>query len=192
MDHSLSIILPVRNAEKQLECRVNELIESVAELTDDIEILIIDDGSKDNTEDVAVELCRTYPQIDFVRNSAPLGVAHAAQVGIGRTTGDVIFFHNIEMPVSDDAIRQLWSLRDDEELVIARSAGGNNTSVQVVVGSTMGKGTKLLRRKAVNELQSSRSPATIIDRITRTDLAATSRSAATLHYSTGITTPADR
>ena len=186
------MILPVRNAETQLAQRVNELIEIVSELTDDIELLIVDDGSTDSTEEVANELCRVYPQVDYARHSPSIGLSAAAQLGIDRTTGDVIFVHDVESSVSGGAIRALWSMHGDEELVIARSELAHRNLGPRPELVKLGVGTQLLRRQTVDELVGSHSPATIIDRITRNDLGATSSSVSTHTSAPGLATSWDR
>lgn len=51
----LSIIIPVYNLEKYIEKCINSIIKQI---TDDIEIVIINDGSKDQSE----SLCKKYEQ----------------------------------------------------------------------------------------------------------------------------------
>lgn len=59
MDKILSIIIPSYNAVQYLEKCVNSLTKS--KFIDDIEIVIVNDGSKDNTLDLANSLREQYP-----------------------------------------------------------------------------------------------------------------------------------
>lgn len=168
MDGSLSIILPVRNVEHQLAFSVHELVEVVAELSTEMEVLIVDDGSTDNTEEVVTELACLYPQVITLRHSVSQGATQAAQLGVQHSHGDFILIHNIEFPLSHEAVRKLWAMRDDEELVIASSKSPRREAEDQ--SSWMEVGTKLLRRKAVDDLRPSFDTAAIINRVTRTDL----------------------
>ena len=174
MSESLSVILPVQNAENQLEAKVTELLEVISELTSDFELLIVDNGSSDDTEEVAMELDREYPQINILRHSQPTESMVAARKGIARSTGDMMLIHDINSPLSADAIRQFWEMRNDKELVFARSESAHATtkSPRIVrsTDSSSWNGTQMLRREAVNELQESGAARAKIDRVTRTDI----------------------
>ena len=56
LNKSLTIVLPVHNAESRLRKNVSELLELASELTAKFGVLIIDDGSTDATFEVAEEL----------------------------------------------------------------------------------------------------------------------------------------
>ncbi len=83
----LSIIIPVYNGEKYIKT----CLESVLKQEDiDVEVIIIDDGSKDRTE----EVCKAYlknSNVKYVRieNS---GVSKARNIGITYATGQYITF----------------------------------------------------------------------------------------------------
>lgn len=183
MSESLSVILPVQNAETHLQDIVTELLDVVSELTSDFELMIVDNGSTDDTEEVAMELDRMYPQVSSFRQSEATEDMVAARKGIARTSGDMVLIHDINSPLSPDAMRQFWAMRNDKELVFARSETGHTTRQPRIMQrrDSSWSGTQMLRREAVNELQESNgteampsattSPARAkIDRVTRTDL----------------------
>ena len=49
MNDSLSIIVPVRNAEAALAVQIGKLLEVLPDLTSRFEIVVVDDGSTDQT-----------------------------------------------------------------------------------------------------------------------------------------------
>ena len=83
MARSLSVLLPVKNAQSTLAPTVHKILDVVSELSEQIELLIIDDGSADATSEVAMDLTRHYPQVQgylpgpLVRQGSgdPLGFA---------------------------------------------------------------------------------------------------------------------
>lgn len=172
MSQSLSVILPVHNVEKQLADRVVELLEVFAELTSQLELLIVDDGSTDATEEVAMELCRKYPQVNILRHTSDSRDMAAARAGIKKTTGDMVLIHDINSPLGGDAIRQFWAMRDDQELVFARSepAHGPRSPRFARQQTSAWTGTQMLRREAVDELQDANPNNGRISRVTRTDV----------------------
>lgn len=120
----LSIVLPVRNAHHSLAAQVHELLELVPELTTKFEILIVDDGSTDHTDELAHELSCAYPQVAFVRHGKSLGYAAAVKSALAKTRGETVFVQEEGARLSPTDLRRLWSMREDENLVLARSTPG--------------------------------------------------------------------
>src|SRR5262245_19158235 len=87
---TLCVLLPVYNGHHSLESTVAELLEWLPELTDHFELCILDDGSTDDTADVARELAARYPQIKLVRHPVRLGLAETIQTALDNTRGEVV------------------------------------------------------------------------------------------------------
>ena len=96
MQRSLSVLLPVKNAQATLNTAVHEILDEVADSSDRFELLIIDDGSTDATSEVAHELTRDYPQIRLVRHGRPRGRDAAIRSGLERSKGEVVMLRNDE------------------------------------------------------------------------------------------------
>lgn len=122
-EQSLSVVLPVHNAERSLATRVVELLEVLPELAERFEIIVVDDGSTDQTDDIAVDLVRCYPQVRFARHSEQLGVEASAETGVSKSGGDVVIVHAGTQPVNSHELQRMWQHRDDEELVVSQCVG---------------------------------------------------------------------
>ena len=68
----LSVILPVYNEEKQIEKTVNEIKSIISGLNEGFEIIVVDDGSTDNTWDVLKDLAGN-PEVSVYRFSRNFG-----------------------------------------------------------------------------------------------------------------------
>lgn len=88
----ISVIIPAFNCEKSIECTVDSIISSG--LTD-YEIVIINDGSKDNTASVCKSLCSEYSFIKYSEQENN-GVSAARNLGISIATGEYIMFFDAD------------------------------------------------------------------------------------------------
>lgn len=83
----VSIIIPVYNVYQYLR----ECVESVKKLKLDIEIILVDDGSKDNSGVLCDELAREDPRI-LVIHQENGGLSKARNTGIENSSGDYVMF----------------------------------------------------------------------------------------------------
>jgi cellulose synthase/poly-beta-1,6-N-acetylglucosamine synthase-like glycosyltransferase len=120
---TLSVVVPVHNAESTLAASVTDLLDVLADLTAHFEVLIIDDGSTDQTEDVAHDLSQRYPQVEVARHAEQRGIEVSAQTGAARTSGEVVIVHAGQTPVNTSLLKRMWELRDHEKLVVSRCDG---------------------------------------------------------------------
>ena len=122
MPESLSIIFPVRDRQSQVQQRIEGLLELLCELSQDVQLIVVDDQSEDATPEVLDEMRRKYPQVNVVRNVTAVGPAQSVEAVLCLARGDFIFLHQSYAPIDFEEILQLWQLRKDEQLVIARAA----------------------------------------------------------------------
>lgn len=120
MSPSLTIVLPVYNAERRLAAQVDELLDLLPDLTRRFEVLVVDDGSSDETPHVAEELALRYPQVRLVRHPVPLGVAETIQTGLDNTEGEIVLVGDAQHGLPPRDLVKLWRLRHDPDLVIGR------------------------------------------------------------------------
>ncbi len=101
----VSVIIPVYQAEKYLK----ECLESILNQSyKNIEVILIDDGSKDNS----LVICNQYRARDnrlIVINQENSGVSVARNVGINKATGDYIYFIDSDDWIEQNTLEELIS-----------------------------------------------------------------------------------
>lgn len=122
MRESLSVIFPVRDIQSEIQKRVQELLEQLCELSSDVQLIAVDDQSEDATPEILDDLRRQYPQLNMVRNNRSVGPAQSVESVLCLARGDFIFLHQSYDSIDFEEVAQLWKLRKDEQLVIARAA----------------------------------------------------------------------
>jgi hypothetical protein len=108
LSKSLTIVLPVHNAESKLRTNVREVLELASELTSKFGVLIIDDGSTDATFEVAEELATRYPQVSVRRHRYCRGLGETLQYVQRRVRSDAVMVHDGVTPINQQQIRKLW------------------------------------------------------------------------------------
>ncbi len=102
----LSIVVPMYNEEDVLDTFFSRVIPIVASLTNDYEVICIDDGSNDRTFDILSEYrSDKYPNTKILSLSRNFGKEAALMAGLDHATGDAI------IPIDAD-------LQDPPELII--------------------------------------------------------------------------
>jgi glycosyltransferase involved in cell wall biosynthesis len=122
LDRSLTILLPVENARSTLSRTVIELVEVAAELTSRFELLIIDDGSIDETEEVAHSLAQNYPQVRVFSHRTTRGYAAAIQTGLRAASGEIVLAREKSCRAPCDQLHLLWKATDTHPMVLGRPA----------------------------------------------------------------------
>lgn len=88
MEECISVIVPVYNVEKYLDCCIQSIMNQTYQ---NLEIILVDDGSKDKS----AAMCDTYAKTDQrikVIHKKNGGISSARNEGLNRATGDFVAF----------------------------------------------------------------------------------------------------
>lgn len=103
MEKLVSIIVPVYNVEKYLDQCVNSLINQTY---DKIEIILVDDGSKDNSGRLCDEWAKKSNKIKAVhKKNAGLGMAR--NTGLEHVTGNYVMFIDSDDYLAENVVEKL-------------------------------------------------------------------------------------
>ncbi len=105
----VSIIIPVHNAAATLEAAVGS---ALTQTWKNLEIILIDDGSQDETGRLCQALADRYPQVILAHREAP-GVSGARNLGLTLAKGAWITFLDADDMMLPSLIRTLMTLAAD-------------------------------------------------------------------------------
>ena len=105
----LSIIIPVYNTEPYLR----ECLDSIINQTfKDIEIIIVNDCSPDNSESIILEYQAKDPRVKYIKHQQNLGLGGARNTGIITSTGEWITFVDSDDYIDLNTYEEMLSLLD--------------------------------------------------------------------------------
>lgn len=102
----LSVIIPAFNEDKT----IGEVLRRLAELPLDLEIIVVDDGSTDNTVDVALGA-----GVAVYRHGRNMGKGAALHTGFAQATGDAIVVQDADLEYFPEDLVPLFSALEEEE-----------------------------------------------------------------------------
>ncbi|WP_282856103.1 glycosyltransferase family 2 protein [Pseudoclavibacter helvolus] len=117
---AVSVILPVYNAAEDIESAISKLEEVT--LRDDLEIIVVDDGSTDDTLG-RLRAVQTDLHVKVLALAANGGVARARNIAITRATGDYVWMIDADDDWTSDGLERMLAAAKayDAEIVIARA-----------------------------------------------------------------------
>lgn len=107
----VSIIVPVYNVEKYIEKCLNSLVKQTME---DIEIIIVNDGSKDNSINVINKFIKQYPEKIQYLEKKNGGLSDARNYGLPYAKGEYIAFLDSDDYVEKDMYEKMYKLAKKE------------------------------------------------------------------------------
>lgn len=87
---SISCVIPAFNEARNLGAVVPEILAALNALSPCVELIVVDDGSRDDTAQVMRGLCQTHPALVYLKLSRNFGKEPALTAGLDATRGDVV------------------------------------------------------------------------------------------------------
>ncbi|MGN0976925.1 MAG: glycosyltransferase family 2 protein [Faecousia sp.] len=116
-DFLVSVIIPVHDCAKY----VGQAIDSALAQEVPLEILVIDDGSRDNLDQV-MRRYRSEPRIRYLKNEANLGVAETRNRGVRLAKGNYIAFLDADDYWMHNKLKKQLALMEETGCVICSTA----------------------------------------------------------------------
>lgn len=112
----ISVIIPIYNRENFIKKCIDSVIEQENVNT---EIILVDDGSSDNSPQICDEYSSSYDNVKVIHNSNH-GLSHARNSGLDISTGEYIFFLDSDDYLSPDSLYSLLTAlkENDADYVI--------------------------------------------------------------------------
>jgi len=115
---SISAFFPAYNDGGTIGSLVVTTLQTLAEVTDDYEVIVIENGSTDYTVQVLEELATQYERFHYQAHREPLGYGGALRAGFAACSKELIFYTDGDAQYDPRELKLLLAaLRDDVDIV---------------------------------------------------------------------------
>ena len=132
--YSISVTMPAYNEEANVGEMIEDSISIISKITDDYEVIAVDDGSADGTARVIQEKAEIYPQARLVQHEVNLGYGAAVYDGFAAATKELIFFTDGDRQFVLDEINKLLPLIEEADMVVGYRAPRKDPPLRVLYG----------------------------------------------------------
>ena len=121
----LSIIIPAYNEESRLPRGLTKIRDYLVRLNlapDQVEIIIVDDGSEDRTAAVAQEWSREFPSLCLISNGHNRGKGFSVRHGVEQSAGRIVLFTDADLSAPIEEADKLIDALEHFDLAIGSRA----------------------------------------------------------------------
>ncbi len=164
---SISLVMPAHNEAENIEPTVTEAVPALAAVSDDFEIVVVDDGSKDDTAGVTRRLMETEPHLRLVQHPVNKGFGAAVLTGFTSATKDWILYTDADRQFVLAELANFVPFTGQADLIAGYRAPRRDPFLRVLYGKGWSMlctlffgytvrdvdcGFKLLRREIIDQL----------------------------------------
>ena len=126
----LTIIAPVFNGAVTIREYILRTVKTMKILSNPYQIILIDDGSRDNSLSIMRELQREYPEIMIIKLTKNYGQSNAIAAGFTKAEGNFIVVMDSDLQDKPEDIIRLYNkiMRESADMIIARRKETNRSA----------------------------------------------------------------
>jgi glycosyltransferase involved in cell wall biosynthesis len=143
--NGISVFFPAYNDEKTIGTLVSQALNLLPSLTDNYEVLVINDGSADATRQVLEDLARTSRFLKVINHEQNLGYGMALRSGFSHASKDLIFYTDGDGQYDVREIQKLLNLMtSDCAIVNGYKIARSDAAYRKIAGAIYNRVARLL------------------------------------------------
>lgn len=130
----LSVIIPAYNEEKRLPSTLESVHNFLSESEYEFEVIIVDDGSSDNTKAVVNEFAASHCNVRLIAHTPNMGKGYSVREGMLKAEGDFLLLDDADgaSPI-EEVVRLMQSIEAGADVAIgSRAKSGGETVVKAL------------------------------------------------------------
>jgi undecaprenyl-phosphate 4-deoxy-4-formamido-L-arabinose transferase len=118
----LSVVIPVYNSEQSIGPLVQQLLQQLGSLA--LEVVLVNDGSRDRSEQVIMQLAAAHPQVKAISLRRNFGEFNAVMCGLNHCTGAYVTIIDDDFQNPPTEILKLLQKAETEQLDVVYASYG--------------------------------------------------------------------
>lgn len=118
----LSVVIPAYNEEDNIEPLINEALMFLSALNIETEIIVVDDGSTDNTFSILQNLQKKDSRIHLFKHGANRGLGAALLTGFKQAKGELVTWIPADGQIHPAELNKLLNVMDGCDFAVAKYA----------------------------------------------------------------------
>jgi glycosyltransferase involved in cell wall biosynthesis len=115
---SLTFFFPAYNEEANVEAVIREGLEKMPRYCDDLELIVVDDGSRDRTGQIADRLAAEDARVRVIHHRPNRGYGGAIRSGLSAATREYVFFSDGDLQFDLDDLSRLLPHLEKADVVV--------------------------------------------------------------------------
>ncbi|MFA5388663.1 MAG: glycosyltransferase [Candidatus Omnitrophota bacterium] len=168
LNKSISLVFPMYNEKECLPRAVGAAEQVLAALTNDYEIIIVDDASTDGSGQFAEGLAKANKKIKVVHHSKNRKLGAALKTGFSSAGKEIIVYTDMDLPFDLAQLKDILRLADAYDIVTGARIGNRESCLRVVYSKVYNNlinfifrvkvkdinfALKIFKRKILSEMQ---------------------------------------
>ncbi len=142
---SISAFFPAYNDGGTIGSLVVTTLQTLSEVSDDYEVIVIENGSTDFTVDVLAELAIKYPRFSYQAHREPLGYGGALRAGFAACSKEFVFYTDGDAQYDPRELKILLAaMRSDVDVVNGYKIDRSDPFHRKVIGRVYHHTVKLM------------------------------------------------
>jgi dolichol-phosphate mannosyltransferase len=112
----LSIVIPAHDEEGCIESTIRALVEKLTAEHIEYEVLVVNDNSRDQTEEILARLSRELTGVRYVNNTPPHGFGFAVRKGLESFTGDAVAVYMADASDRPEDLVLYWRTMEEKRV----------------------------------------------------------------------------
>jgi len=113
-----SVVIPAYNEEERLPPTLKEVVEYLKKQNFSWEVLVVNDGSNDNTAKVVAEFAQSHPNVRLIDNKTNQGKGAVVKQGMLEAKGEWRLFMDADNSTPISEVEEFWPFIRDYEVII--------------------------------------------------------------------------